>query len=93
MAVRLLALSLRTVANNGKRVIPMGAAGCHHQPSVVGNREVVGYGFNGQHNYTDRADYPMPAVRFREVTPDILVSICYYNTQFKQRTFFNSSCV
>lgn len=73
MAARLLALGLRTINNNGKRIVPLGAAGCHHHPSVVGNREVVGYGFNGQPNYADRPDYPCPAVRFKETTPDILV--------------------
>ncbi|CAB3375989.1 Hypothetical predicted protein [Cloeon dipterum] len=40
--------------------------------SKTGAREVVGYGFNGQHNYADRVDFPMPAVRFLENTPDIL---------------------
>lgn len=76
MAARLLALGLRTVSNNGKRMIPLGAAGCHHHaPPVTGNREVVGYGFNGQLNYADRPDYPCPAVRFKETTPDVVVSI------------------
>lgn len=69
-----MALGLRTLSNNGKRIIPMGSAGCHHAPSVVGNREVVGYGYNGQPNYSDRPDFPCPAVRFKEATPDILVS-------------------
>ncbi|CAH2251958.1 jg13830 [Pararge aegeria aegeria] len=39
----------------------------------VGNREWVGYGFNGQPNYMDRPDYPLPAVRFRPDTPDIKI--------------------
>lgn len=78
MAARLLALSLRAVNNNGKRIIPFGAAGCHHQPNVIGNREVVGFGCNGQINYSDRTDFPMPAIRFKENTPDVLVSNSYY---------------
>ncbi|CAH0718023.1 unnamed protein product, partial [Brenthis ino] len=39
----------------------------------IGNREWVGYGYNGQPNYADRPDFPLPAVRFRAETPDIKV--------------------
>merc|ERR1711915_238200 len=39
--------------------------------SKIGNREVVGFGFNGERNYVDRVDFPMPAIRFKENTPDI----------------------
>lgn len=42
--------------------------------SKIGNRDIVGYGWNGQPSYQDRVDYPMPAVRFRENTPDVMVS-------------------
>ena len=41
--------------------------------SKIGNREWVGFGFNGQPNYADRPDFPMPAVRFRADTPDVKV--------------------
>jgi len=34
----------------------------------IGNREVVGYGTNGQYIYTDRKDWPFPAVRWSEPT-------------------------
>lgn len=40
--------------------------------SKIGNREVVGFGFNGQPSYIDRVDIPMPAVRFKENTPDVM---------------------
>ena len=40
-----------------------------------GNREVVGFGMNGGTFYVDRYDYPMPAIRFKENTPDIQVNI------------------
>ncbi|KAK7075801.1 Cytochrome c oxidase subunit IV [Halocaridina rubra] len=40
--------------------------------SKIGNREVVGYGFNGTKCYVDRIDFPMPAVRFKENTPDVM---------------------
>ncbi|XP_018571908.1 cytochrome c oxidase subunit 4 isoform 1, mitochondrial-like [Anoplophora glabripennis] len=38
---------------------------------VICNREIVGYGFNGEPNYVDRPDYPMPAIRWKETTPQI----------------------
>lgn len=38
----------------------------YHGTAKIGKREIVGYGFNGEANYVDRADFPMPAVRFRE---------------------------
>ncbi|XP_045111086.1 cytochrome c oxidase subunit 4 isoform 1, mitochondrial-like isoform X2 [Portunus trituberculatus] len=38
----------------------------------IGNRDVVGYGVNGAPNYYDRVDFPMPAVRFKENTPDVM---------------------
>jgi cytochrome c oxidase subunit 4 len=40
--------------------------------SKIGNRDIVGYGWNGQPCYADRVDYPMPAIRFKENTPDIV---------------------
>ncbi|XP_046666047.1 cytochrome c oxidase subunit 4 isoform 1, mitochondrial-like [Homalodisca vitripennis] len=46
-------------------------APAHKEPSPIGNREVVGFGFNGAANYVDRADFPLPAIRFKTVTPDI----------------------
>ncbi|KPJ00744.1 Cytochrome c oxidase subunit 4 isoform 1, mitochondrial [Papilio xuthus] len=39
----------------------------------IGNREWVGYGYNGQPTYVDRPDFPLPAVRFRPDTPDVKV--------------------
>lgn len=45
-----------------------------HAASKIGNREVVGYGWNGQSIYYDRVDYPMPAIRFQEDTKEIKVS-------------------
>jgi len=38
----------------------------------VGNRDIVGFGFNGNPNYLDHEAYPCPAVRFRENTDDVL---------------------
>lgn len=53
----------------------------HHHAVVdpvkasIGNREIVGFGMNGQPNYIDRVDFPLPAIRYKEVTPDIQVSV------------------
>jgi len=41
--------------------------------AVIGKREVVGFGMNGQPSYLDRVDFPMPAIRYKEVTPEIQV--------------------
>jgi len=38
----------------------------------VGNRDVVGFGYNGEPTYLDRSDFPCPAVRWKENTPDIM---------------------
>lgn len=67
MANRLLSLSARQVQKLQK-------AGVHGH-TRIGSREVVGFGFNGQANYVDRTDFPMPAIRFKESTPDIQVNI------------------
>jgi hypothetical protein len=52
---------------------------CIHGRSRIGNREVVGFGYNGQYSYQDRVDFPMPAIRFKENTPDIVVSTTVLN--------------
>ena len=39
---------------------------------LTGNRDVVGWGFNGTASYVDREEFPMPAVRFKENTPDVM---------------------
>ncbi|KZC06169.1 PREDICTED: cytochrome c oxidase subunit 4 isoform 1, mitochondrial-like [Dufourea novaeangliae] len=41
-------------------------------PDKIGNRDVVGHGYNGEESYIDRTDYPMPAIRFKANTPDIM---------------------
>ncbi|XP_033211524.1 cytochrome c oxidase subunit 4 isoform 2, mitochondrial-like isoform X2 [Belonocnema kinseyi] len=41
--------------------------------SKIGNREIVGFGLNGEPSYIDRLERPMPAIRFKENTPDIQV--------------------
>jgi len=34
---------------------------------MIGTREVVGYGMNGEAAYQDRTDFPFPAIRYKEV--------------------------
>lgn len=48
-----------------------------HPRARIGNREVVGYGINGQYNYIDHVNNPFPAVRFKESTPDIQVKFWF----------------
>lgn len=45
-----------------------------HSIAKIGNREVVGFGFNGEPNYMDRTDFPFPAIRFVENSPEVMVS-------------------
>lgn len=37
----------------------------------IGNREIVGFGFNGSSVYVDRSEFPAPAIRYKEETPEI----------------------
>ncbi|XP_058791254.1 cytochrome c oxidase subunit 4 isoform 1, mitochondrial-like [Phymastichus coffea] len=39
---------------------------------LIGEREIVGYGHNGQPNYVDLVAFPFPAIRYRECTPQIM---------------------
>ena len=38
----------------------------------IGNRDVVGYGWNGSGSYMDRPEFPFPGIRFKENTSDIV---------------------
>lgn len=66
----------------------------------IGNREVVGYGYNGEPTYLDRVDFPCPAIRWKENTSDVMVrkeddseiifykSLFGYNCQTAMCSFF-----
>ncbi|XP_076625725.1 cytochrome c oxidase subunit 4 isoform 1, mitochondrial [Colletes latitarsis] len=41
-------------------------------PDKIGNRDIVGCGYNGEASYMDRLDFPMPAIRFKANTPDVM---------------------
>jgi len=38
----------------------------------LGNRDIVGYGFNGSAVYVDKEEYPAPAVRFGENSDEVM---------------------
>lgn len=46
----------------------------HLNPQKIGCREIVGFGINGENGYVDTTSFPFPAVRFQQLSPDILVS-------------------
>ncbi|CAG0913357.1 unnamed protein product [Notodromas monacha] len=66
MAASLLSRSSGRVVSLGGRRHVSTTASVSSAVSKIGSREVVGHGFNGEASYMDRADYPFPAVRFRE---------------------------
>ncbi|ERL90347.1 cytochrome c oxidase subunit 4 isoform 1, mitochondrial [Dendroctonus ponderosae] len=39
--------------------------------NLIGNREIVGFGMNGQPVYVDAHDYPFPAIRWKETTTEL----------------------
>lgn len=45
----------------------------HIYGTQIGTREIVGFGWNGLPSYADRSDFPLPAIRWREETPEITV--------------------
>ncbi|CAH0551501.1 unnamed protein product [Brassicogethes aeneus] len=67
MAGKFLAISAARAMRpiNGAR--PMSS----YVKTLIGSREVVGYGYNGEPNYVDRSDFPLPAIRWKECSADI----------------------
>jgi hypothetical protein len=80
MASRMLAVALRHNPTSKPSMIiraaSHGGINTHLAEKLekVGNRDIVGFGSNGEPIYYDRPDIPMPAIRFKENTPDVLVS-------------------
>ncbi|VEN57973.1 unnamed protein product [Callosobruchus maculatus] len=64
-------LGLRAIRHVPK--MPSAGISCHEQlqRTLIGKREIVGFGFNGEPSYVDRADFPMPAIRWKEPTSDV----------------------
>ena len=72
-------MSLRILANTIRQPTKL-VRQCYHRDAPdnkIGNREIVGHGHNGEPQYLDMEEFPFPAIRFKEPTPDILVSIFY----------------
>lgn len=83
MASRMMALAVRNTSKAPLSVVATRASSSNAHAEMlakIGNRDVVGFGWNGEPIYADRVDYPMPAIRFKENTPDVLVSflICCF---------------
>lgn len=56
------------------KIGPDGMPTEHHiYGAQIGTREIVGFGWNGLPSYADRSDFPLPAIRWREETPEITV--------------------
>ena len=55
-----------------KSHLKISAANYYELKDIVGNREIVGYGNDGQPFYFDRLNKPFPAIRFKEDTPDMV---------------------
>ncbi|XP_014679842.1 PREDICTED: cytochrome c oxidase subunit 4 isoform 1, mitochondrial-like [Priapulus caudatus] len=71
MAQSLLRLGSRRALLTSRAVQLTPVAG-YHAREKVGNRDIVGFGHNGEPTYEDRPDYPCPAVRFHENSADVL---------------------
>nr|CAH7746232.1 unnamed protein product [Callosobruchus chinensis] len=72
MAGTLVALGLRAIKHVPKNApLQSSAAMSSYTRKLIGKREIVGFGFNGEPSYVDRTDFPMPAIRWKEPNADI----------------------
>ncbi|CAD6997728.1 cytochrome c oxidase subunit 4 isoform 1, mitochondrial [Ceratitis capitata] len=72
MALRGISVSMqRQLFKQLLKTAQSGSVASVHTLDKIGNREIVGHGWNGTACYADRTDYPMPAIRFREVNNEI----------------------
>lgn len=101
MALRLLGNPLkRTIVPFGNRgghsvasvtpkIGPDGVPTEHHiYGTEIGTRDIVGFGWNGFPTYADRSDFPLPAIRWREETPEITVMKQHF-VEYSLRLQFN----
>ncbi|CRK87193.1 CLUMA_CG000998, isoform A [Clunio marinus] len=76
MASRMMAIAVRNSTKTQLSLVSTRSASSGgqyaEQLAKIGNRDIVGYGWNGELVYHDRVDYPMPAIRFKENTPDVM---------------------
>lgn len=73
MAASLFTLPTRVIARNARFAVQRAAMSVDR--SIIGKREIVGFGFNGNPVYVDRADFPLPALRWKEPSADVAVSL------------------
>lgn len=73
MAGKYLVTVLRTSRPAGVKLYSTHAEDLPPFRSKIGKREVVGYGLNGEEAYLDLEECPMPAIRYKEITPDLQV--------------------
>ncbi|XP_066143577.1 cytochrome c oxidase subunit 4 isoform 1, mitochondrial-like [Euwallacea fornicatus] len=78
MAHSLLVLSSRQLMKNALtkplliQVASMSGGEGSYVRTLIGKREIVGSGFNGEPTYVDRPDFPLPAIRWKEPSSEIL---------------------
>uniref|UniRef100_A0A1A9V1W7 Cytochrome c oxidase subunit 4 n=1 Tax=Glossina austeni TaxID=7395 RepID=A0A1A9V1W7_GLOAU len=84
MALLVLDVALRRqLAAQTVRCPQIGSVASLHTLDKIDKREIVGYGWNGTACYFyDRADYPMPAIRFREPT---IIHFIIHNLHQKEK--------
>lgn len=70
MASRLLQVT-RRATRVAPLVVQAQQSAAYHGRALIGKREVVGFGMNGEYAYTDSPDFPMPAIRYKEPTAEI----------------------
>jgi len=67
-------LSNRSIATSAVRQkeVTLDAASKDRIYPRIGDRDVVGYGFNGTASYVDMEEFPMPAIRFKANTAEVM---------------------
>ncbi|KAL3285492.1 hypothetical protein HHI36_000024 [Cryptolaemus montrouzieri] len=71
MSKLLLCTLKKPILNHFKALCISATNSTHWTIQQAGNREQVGYGWNGLPVYNDKFDYPFPAVRWKEPTPEL----------------------
>uniref|UniRef100_A0A1W7RAP4 Cytochrome c oxidase subunit 4 n=1 Tax=Hadrurus spadix TaxID=141984 RepID=A0A1W7RAP4_9SCOR len=72
MASHMLKLASKSLPQKSLAKIFVQPCAAYHGRKLIGDRDVVGFGVNGEASYLDKLDFPMPAIRFKENTSDIL---------------------
>lgn len=73
----MLPIFRKTICSPTILPLRVGMRPTHWHLKMAGNREQVGYGVNGQPVYFDSAEFPFPAIRWKEPTPELCVSVSF----------------